>query len=216
MKLVTQLISSHLLFETVNWDCERSNKNRHFDKMIFRSARNRGNKNSKKSMTYDHYREDMVNTGVVAALLGGFSLTNSWEMEMSGSILDTVTYVIAIICVHVCTCSALTSAFLYRSLTISDPKEAVRWMDSHPTIASLPYFKFVAGVITYMASVILVAWKQLEDVPKAKQFTFFSGLCAVSSTFYVLVYLYFDSPAHRKPSETEEDSTKSMEQHSEG
>ena len=184
--------------------------------MIFRSSRNSWNKNSKKLTTYDHYREDMVNTGVVAALLGGFSLTNSWEMEMSGSVLDTVTYVIAIICVHVCTCSALTSAFLYRSLTISDPKEAVRWMDSHPTIASLPYLKFVGGVITYMASVILVAWKQLEDEPKAKQFTLFAGLCAVCSTLYVLVYLYFDSPEHRKPSETEEDFTKSMEQHSEG
>lgn len=214
---MTQLISSTpSSFETVNWDCERSNKNRHFDEMIFRSVRNSWTKNSKKQMTYEHYREDMVNTGVVAALLGGFSLTNSWEMEMSGSNLDTVTYVIAIIAVHVSTCSALTSAFLYRSLTISDPKDAVQWMESHPTIASLPYLKFVSGVITYMVSVVLVAWKQLEDVPTAKHFTLVFGISAVCSTLYVLVHLYFDSPEHRKPSETEEDISKSMEQHSEG
>ena len=89
-------------------------------------------------------------------------------------------------------------------------------MESHTLIASLPYLKFVAGIIAYMTSVILVALKQLEDVPTAKNFTLFTGLFGMCGTFGVLVYLYFDSPAGPKPSEIEEDQLKSMEQHSEG
>ena len=88
-------------------------------------------------MDFDRYRDDQLNTGVIAALIGGFSLTNSWEMEFAGPLIDTATHVLAIIALHSCTCSALVSPFLYRALTRSDPDEAVRWMEEHCIVASL-------------------------------------------------------------------------------
>ncbi len=171
--------------------------------------------NCKNPMDFDRYRDDMLNTGVIASLLGGFALTNSWEMDNSGSLLDTSTYVLAIIAVHSCTCSVLSSAFLYRSLTKSDPQEAVRWMESHTTIRSLPFFKFVVGTVAYMTSVILVALKELEGVPPAKHFTFIAGILGICSSLGVLTYLSFDSPAHHKPNETGED-TSNFKEFSEG
>ena len=175
-----------------------------------RSARNkvRRKENSKNPMDFDRYRDDMLNTGVIAALLGGFALTNSWEMDNSGSLLDTTTYVLAIIAVHSCTCSVLSSAFLYRSLTKSDPQEAVRWMESHTTIAALPFLKFVIGTVVYMTSVILVALKELEDVPAARLFTFVAGIFGFCSSLGILGYLSFDSPANYTRDETEEDTIK--------
>jgi len=99
---------------------------------------------------YEKYRDDQMNTGVIAALLGGFALTNSWEMDVSSSheegLIDLTAYCLAILSVHACTCSALTSAFLYRSLTQqSTPRKAVGWMQRHCVLASLPWYKVCAS-----------------------------------------------------------------------
>ena len=99
---------------------------------------------------YEKYRDDQMNTGVIAALLGGFALTNSWEMDVSSSheegLIDLTAYCLAILSVHACTCSALTSAFLYRSLTQqSTPRKAVGWMQRHCVLAQVPWYKVCAS-----------------------------------------------------------------------
>lgn len=149
-------------------------------------------------MDFDRHRDDQLNTGVIAALVGGFSLTNSWELELEGTTIDTITYVLAIIAVHSCTCSALTSAFLYRSLTRSDPEEAEAWMEKHYWIANMPFAKFVIGTMAYLASVILVALKELVEVYEAQLFTMAVGLMGCCVSLGTLTYLCFDSPAHKK------------------
>ena len=156
-------------------------------------------------MDFDRHRDDQLNTGVIAALVGGFSLTNSWEMEMGGSLIETITYVLAIIAVHSCTCSALTSAFLYRCLTRSDPDAAVEWMESHSVMASLPFVKFVMGTLAYLSSVILVAYKeQVEEYP-AQLFTLVVGVMGCCVSMGTLTFLCFDSPEHGKPKTLESD-----------
>ena len=148
-------------------------------------------------MNFDRHRDDQLNTGVIAALVGGFSLTNSWEMKLDGTPLDTLTYVLAIVAVHSCTCSALTSAFFYRSLTRSDPEVAEAWMEEHYLIANAPFVKFVIGTIAYLASVILVAFKELIGVYQAQLFTMIVGITGVCVCLGTLTFLFFDSPAHK-------------------
>jgi hypothetical protein len=145
-------------------------------------------------MDFDRYRDDQLNTGVIAALLGGFSLTNSWEMEISGSPIDTVTYVLAIVAVHSCTCSALTSAFLYRKLTRSDPDEATLWMEKHYIVAGLPHVKFVIGTLAYLSSVILVAFKELAEQHEARLLLLVIGLMGCTIAMGVLFFLSINSP----------------------
>ena len=102
---------------------------------------------------YEKYRDDQMNTGVIAALIGGFALTNSWEMgvEMEDydpnviiepRTLSVIAYVLAICAVHACTCSALVSAFLYRNLTrMKSPQDAVQWVHRHPILIETPFYK---------------------------------------------------------------------------
>jgi hypothetical protein len=148
-------------------------------------------------MDFERYRDDQLNTGVIAALVGGFSLTNSWEMETGGTLLDTSSYVLAIVAVHGSTCSALTSAFLYRTLTQSDPEEAVLWMEEHYVVASLPYIKFIIGVAAYLSSVILVAFKELSGAQEAKVFTLIIGLLGCTTALGTLVFVSIDYPGKR-------------------
>ena len=145
-------------------------------------------------MDFDRYRDDQLNTGVIAALVGGFSLTNSWEMELGGPLIETATYVLAIIAVHSCTCSALVSAFLYRALTRSDPDEAVQWMEEHYIVASLPFIKFVLGTMAYLSSVILMSFKVLAHSSEAQLFAMAIGIAGCCVSMGTLCFLSLRPP----------------------
>ena len=103
---------------------------------------------------YERYRDDQMNTGIIAALVGGFALTNSWEMNiyennenenennLDLSNIELSSYTLAILAVHGCTCSALVSAFLYRSITrVKSPQAGVQWVERHPILVQLPWYK---------------------------------------------------------------------------
>lgn len=145
---------------------------------------------------YEKYREDQMNTGVIAALLGGFALTNSWEMEVGEGTVDAIdlaAYTLAILSVHGCTCSALASAFLYRSMTQKTPRAGVRWMKKHYVLARLPWCKFMGGTFCYIVSVILVAWSTLETNAMARRITFFAGVCGCMLVLYTCWVIWNDS-----------------------
>mmetsp|Transcript_22415 Transcript_22415/g.25751 ORF Transcript_22415/g.25751 Transcript_22415/m.25751 type:complete len:206 (-) Transcript_22415:96-713(-) len=148
-------------------------------------------------MDYEKYRDDQLNTGVIAALLGGFALTNSWEIDVrEGTRLDCIMYALAIIAAHVCTCSAVTSAILYRTLTHNDPKQAVLWMRKHPLLARLAYQKLVIGISLYIVSVMLIAWKELSNDMVPRIITLVIGV--LSATFAAATFFfvhYTDPPA---------------------
>ena len=145
---------------------------------------------------YDKYREDQLNTGVISALISGFNLINSWELERQGNKIDTITYVSAISAVHACTCSALTSAFIYRALTLSDPGKAVLWMKKHNFSAKMPIIKFIGGTMFYLISVVLVAWKGLSDEFEAKVASFAIGAISASVAFGICVFITVDHPGN--------------------
>ena len=78
-----------------------------------------GGRASTKPKRKETVLNDVTNTGVMAALIGGFALsclqsTDFRLDEHDHSTLDEIIYVLLVFAVHACTCSALTSAFLYR------------------------------------------------------------------------------------------------------
>ena len=107
---------------------------------------------------YERYRDDQMNTGIIAALVGGFALTNSWEMNIYEnendkdlvSNIELSSYTLAILAVHGCTCSALVSAFLYRSITrVKSPQAGVQWVERHPILVQLPWYKVRTFTFTF-------------------------------------------------------------------
>ena len=104
---------------------------------------------------------DMLNTSVISALVGGFALGN---MVLTGdSTLEYLIYTMACLAVHACTCSALTSALLYREL-VRFREEAVPGWAAQPTnkfLLQLPLAKFGMGCISYLVSVVLLSFKDL-------------------------------------------------------
>ena len=53
---------------------------------------------------------DLVNTGVMAALIGGFALSNLQRDYDVNNGWDVSIYMTSLIAIHLCTCSCLTSA----------------------------------------------------------------------------------------------------------
>jgi hypothetical protein len=108
-------------------------------------------------ITYEKYRDDQRNTGVIAALVGGFALSNSWNLNVYGnattemlSTVELTSYTLAILAVHGCTCSALSSAFIYRSITrVKSPTSGVAWVERHPILVQLPWYKVRSTVYTF-------------------------------------------------------------------
>lgn len=123
-----------------NGGCDDNNNN---DKYGCGGIEKEGDKEGILEATYEKHRDDQTNTGVIAALLGCFALTNSWEIETGEGVtsIELAAYTRAILLVHGCTCSALTSAFLYRSLTKKIPRVPIGWMERHHVLAQLPWYE---------------------------------------------------------------------------
>ena len=146
---------------------------------------------------YERFRDEQTNTGVIAALLGGFALTNSWELELSDrstndlKTIDLAAYCLAIMAVHCCTCSALISAFLYRTLTQQpNPRRGVAWVERHSALVAAPWIKFLLGTLCYICNVCLVAWSTLEISVASRVLTLVAGMTSctlVAWTGYTIV-----------------------------
>eukprot|EP01052_Picozoa_sp_SAG31_P029243 SAG31_NODE_2891_length_4944_cov_2.014035_2_plen_139_part_00 len=90
---------------------------------------------------------DIVNTGVMAALIGGFALSSlQQDFDMSQGI-DVAIYMFSVIGVHACTCSAITSAVLYREANLMPEEQAPAWAASHPILLKMPMVKFGMGCV---------------------------------------------------------------------
>ena len=89
----------------------------------------------------------MINTGVCAALVGGFALSNLQNSTVTGddhSALPVVVYVLSCLAVHASTCAALTSALLYRTLNMLEDESIEAWGARNKLVLSMPIMKFGA------------------------------------------------------------------------
>eukprot|EP00622_Pseudochattonella_farcimen_P005025 FR740556.1.p1 GENE.FR740556.1~~FR740556.1.p1 ORF type:complete len:216 (+),score=25.48 FR740556.1:41-649(+) len=151
----------------------------------------------------DRLCNDLMNTSVMAALIGGFAL-NSLEapggstaaddgaaddqvFSSQTSQMDQYIYICAYISVHACTCSALTSAFIYATVNNMEDHSVHPWSEKCKLLLMLPMMKFIAGAMAYMTSVILTAWKDLEELPVLRWIAIAIGSMSIGSVWVSFV-----------------------------
>jgi hypothetical protein len=86
---------------------------------------------------------DVLNTSVMAALIGGFALSSL--VPPSDKNVDQLAYMLAYGSVHACTCSALTSAFIYQAVNSMEDAAVEAWAKGNKMLLALPMMKFVMG-----------------------------------------------------------------------
>lgn len=140
---------------------------------------------------------DVTNTGVMAALIGGFALsclqsTDFRLYESDHSTMDEIIYVLLVFAVHACTCSALTSAFLYREANVlEDGREIQAWAEKHWMLLMMPIAKFGMGCASYIISVIFLSFRTLEEVAVTRSIAVSIGIASMSTVVMTLGALYF-------------------------
>ena len=72
---------------------------------------------------------------------------------------------LALMAVHLCTCSALTSALCFRTINMMSDQDAVVWAKKKKCpigILQIPLLKFGAGTICYVSSVMVRSYNELS------------------------------------------------------
>ena len=125
----------------------------------------------------------------MAALIGGFALSSLGRNFDFTNSLDLYIYMCLIMSIHLCTCSCLTSALLYRSANFQEEKQIPAWAKSHKILLTFPIGKFVVGVISYICSVLLTAWKDLEPASSFRSLALAIGVGSVSMIISTTIIL---------------------------
>jgi hypothetical protein len=97
--------------------------------------------NAKIVATIDRERltNDMMNTSVMATLIGGFALNS---LTPPTSEIDQAIYALSYVAVHACTCSALTSAFIFRVVNKMEVRRVQHWHMRNIPFCSLLYLMY--------------------------------------------------------------------------
>ena len=142
---------------------------------------------------------DVLNTAVMAALVGGFALGN---MTISGdTTMEMIVYTLSCFAVHACTCSALTSALLYRVAVRMKDEAVAKWAaePKHKFLLSLPLMKFGMGCVSYLASVIVLSYKDLSSSTIFRLICLVIGVMSMSTVFITVgVIAWEDMPKARR------------------
>ena len=121
-----------------------------------------------RTLSREQLCNDQINTGVTAALIGGFALSNvqagfsidNLDEEAYGAQLAI--YLMSFVSVHACTCSALMSCIIYSVINKLDEDAVCNWGRAHPMMITVPLIKFGMGCAFYIFSILVIAWKDLE------------------------------------------------------
>eukprot|EP01052_Picozoa_sp_SAG31_P036656 SAG31_NODE_4609_length_3098_cov_2.056019_5_plen_158_part_00 len=143
---------------------------------------------------------DVLNTGVTAALIGGFALGSLQEGidPAEDTVLARATYLLSLVAVHACTCSCLSSAFLYYVANVMEDNESVAvWASRHPILLRIPILKFAAGCVCYLVSVLLLSWRHLEGGAVSRYLALGIGGGSVLMVFVTVVLIFSDMPKSR-------------------
>lgn len=127
---------------------------------------------------------DLMNTGVSAALIGGFALSTLHEEPVvENNWLDILIYMFSFIAVHASTCACLTSAMLYRSANRVREDDIAEWARRNAFMLKLPWAKFVMGCSTYITSVIFLSYRALgnPDLAGFKYLALAIGIMSMST-----------------------------------
>ena len=126
-----------------------------------------------------------MNTGVTAALIGGFALSNL-QGTVEDEWLAVIAYLLSFASVHACTCACLTSAMLYRHANMLGEEEAAAWANCHKLMISMPWYKFAMGCSSYIISVIVMSLTALEATDVARWLALVIGIMSVSTVLMTM------------------------------
>jgi len=146
---------------------------------------------------------DILNTAVMAALVGGFALSSlqmdyysdeDEDGEPDNKLLDTLVFMTTMIACHACTCSALASAFLYRWANGLSDADVTKWAENNKLLLQVPMMKFGMGCVSYLLSVVFLSWKILQPVPIMQVMGLVIGAMSISMVFMTYAYIQRTSP----------------------
>eukprot|EP01063_Lacrimia_lanifica_P006123 TRINITY_DN13677_c0_g1_i1.p1 TRINITY_DN13677_c0_g1~~TRINITY_DN13677_c0_g1_i1.p1 ORF type:complete len:182 (+),score=45.80 TRINITY_DN13677_c0_g1_i1:55-600(+) len=130
-----------------------------------------------------------ANTSVKASLIGGFALASMRGTYDFDSETDKALYLCNFFAVHLCTCSALTAAYLYHTVNGADPSDVPAWRAAHPYLPLLPLAKFFGGTGLYLIGVILWSWRDLEGVSGMQWGCLVFGVTSMLSAVGTILYI---------------------------
>jgi hypothetical protein len=128
---------------------------------------------------------DILNTGVNGALIGGFALGNMQMEYDTDKSLDVAIYMTSFIGVHACTCACVTSSLLYRVANGLADGVAPSWVEANANLLLMPMAKFGMGCVSYLCSVVLISFRDLEAIPFWQYVALAIGLMSMSMTLGV-------------------------------
>lgn len=137
---------------------------------------------------------DILNTGVMGALIGGFALSNMQQAYDMNNTMHVAIYMCSFVAVHACTCSAVSAALLYRVANALSEDQTPRWAAKNATVLKMPILKFGLGCLSYLLSVVLVSWRDLQEVHVWQIVALIIGLMSMSMTLGVAVLLGKHNP----------------------
>ena len=108
---------------------------------------------------------------------------------MGETTLENLIYLASCFAVHACTCSALTSALLYRVAVRMDDEAVPAWAKAHPLLLMLPLGKFGMGCVSYLASVILLSFRDLDHSAWTQYACLAIGLMSMSTVFMTVAII---------------------------
>ena len=150
-----------------------------------------GEEDGEEHCTAEQLMNDIMNTGMMGALLGGFALGTVQSGGPCSSepdddptdaceSIELWIYMTGFIAVHACTCSAITSCLLYRIANALKEDEVAAWKTDHRYILAMPMVKFAMGALSYLMSVILMSWRDLEAAPQTQEIAMAIGIMSMS------------------------------------
>ena len=154
----------------------------------------------------DRICNDQMNTGVVAALIGGFAYDALQGGIGEGTTLELIIYLLNLISVHACTCSCLCSVFLYQKANAVHDNEITPWVKNNSLLFSIPLMKFTLGCVLYLVAVILLTYKTLETHALSSVLALIIGIMSVCMVFATVLYLKYTSPEDNWHDHEEEDN----------
>ena len=141
---------------------------------------------------------DVTNTGVMGALVGGFALSSiqAGHFDPVASWVDDACYLLLVLAVHACTCSALTSALVYRFVNAMNDEAVPAWAKANRLMLMMPIMKFAMGTASYIISVIGLSWTALGDVPASRTMALAIGVGSMSTVLMTVAMLNMPAPPH--------------------
>ena len=133
---------------------------------------------------------DVTQTAAVAAFIGGFVYTSLEEHEGTSNVA-IARYTLACVATHMCVCSTLVSAILYRILESVHDDDFERWTHDklNSWLLKLPLYKFLLGTFAFLLQVLLQSWQDMNVLGGPCRYPVLAigimGMTMVLSTYYL-------------------------------